>query len=207
MGVLWNTKLFTVQVCWHWVYLLIPKWALRTQTNSASAALPEARSKPAASSEWQWCLQVRSLGFGICLIKTSHPRKVCQVHFCMLDWNLTALGKGSFLSANLRFPVSSWELEPEGNSLSARRMEHLQELLLHTSALHLKKDHAISFTEVHINFFGLVCCKAIFWQDWESLIYCCNIKCCWALAKAVFFQEFARHWFLEIIIYPLKSKV
>lgn len=158
-----------------------------------------------ASNKCQWCSQVKSLGFLTCLIKTSHPRKNCPLHFCILESNLTAQVKvfvhqatwgchwAAGAGARGEFPVS-------------RTMEHLQELLLHTSALQLKKDHAISFTEVNINFFVVVGCKAIFWQDWESLIYCCNIKCCWALAKAVFFQEFARHWFLEIIIYPLESK-
>lgn len=46
MCVLWSTKLSAVHVCWHWVYLQLPKWALKTQTNSSQPLQPFLRPGP-----------------------------------------------------------------------------------------------------------------------------------------------------------------
>lgn len=71
--------------------------------------------------------------------------------------NLKALGKGVLCIAHPEvLAFSSCGLELEGKSLSTRRTKHVYELVLHTSVFHLKKDHAIFFTEVYVNFSVLV---------------------------------------------------
>lgn len=54
-----------------------------------------------------------------CYIKTSHPREKLPIAFLHPWTKSDSPGKGVCSSANMRLPLSSWELEPEGNSLSA----------------------------------------------------------------------------------------
>lgn len=171
-------------------------------TQSNSAALPEAKSKPTASNKCQWWGQVKSLGFIACLIKTSHPRKIPTALLhpwtkcgsprsrCLVSSRGEAPTEQLGAGARGEFPVSQ-----KSGASAAAAASHF--------ALHLKEDHPISFTEVNINFFVVVCCKAIFWQDWQSLIYCCNVG---LQPKQYSFKNLVGIDFSEIIIYPLKSK-